>query len=459
MRFARLVLLLVGVYFAVRLFGAALDWLQGAAAAVWRAVLVTLQGLAFVVSAILVAGLSVWLVHRVVDALRGQASRGTPTVLLGGNPGVSRASGSGGGFAAAPTVRKVSSSTLPSSDHPDRPVDDDEPSPSEAPLMSTLLRRDVVTGRTAWRSPAETDFSPGATSAVPGIPQPWRSEKAQMDAAAAAGGPGSPTPAADGEPWMSGPFTGVASLADRTVTAPDDATDMRPPRTRIAIIDSHGVQVGHGNRQINVYHYSVEGVSVDLSSVTTRTCVLAAVARYAKDRTPGNRDAAVQALGGSWWQFDGRAVVDPSQWKVHFARPRGGHEDLTIDQLDGTIVIDSCSGVQIGDYNRQRNDFEYKVFHPDVNVERLLASVDFAGAVLDTMVDGPSLRTEHLMGDRLDDLIVEARLPEIPTSGEHDDLIFTGYDGISVGTGVRRTDRSTVTVEGPASVSGFELSL
>jgi hypothetical protein len=104
-------------------------------------------------------------------------------------------------------------------------------------------------------------------------------------------------------------------------------------------------------------------------------------------RQSAGRQSDVSGIGSAWLET-GKQEVELS---VGSARAQGvAVEQVKVGNSVGHIVIDRSRAVQVGDGNRQLNNFRYKVEQPRVSVDDLLRGHPGRQRAFEKLIDNPS---------------------------------------------------------------------
>jgi hypothetical protein len=254
------------------------------------------------------------------------------------------------------------------------PESDDDPAtaPAEQPGVRAELLRDLADARDRldqadrWQRLADASLS---LSALPDTP-----------------------PSAPGPEWSS---TARDLPGPATLTADDDPDEDCVIATFVGV---DGGVVGEHPLQTNLFSYRLSP-RIDLRQALRRAAVRAAFTAYARhaarpDADPQHcaelREQAVAALrtalpeGSTDWREGERPVG-----------PRPTRTSESVPTLHGTVILQDCRAIQVGNHVRQFNTFGY-VLAPDVDVGALLrAHPDVVEAIVDyaCAVDGPNPRS------------------------------------------------------------------
>jgi hypothetical protein len=259
----------------------------------------------------------------------------------------------------------------------------------------------------------------------------------------------------DGPRWM---------RIDRQVPAEASPPTSDPKSVVVTFIDVTGGVVGPNARQTNLFRYRVSP-RVDLERALRSDSVRTAFAEYStyaagKDADPAEcaklREKAVDSLrhalphGETTWQAGERPVG---------AEPKATSE--TVETLSGTVVLQDCRNIQVGNDVRQFNTFSYALA-PQVKAGSLLEeNPALAESIVDyaCVADGPG---RAAVQQELADAVcnsAEAALPREKGSGMHSQTRVTvrGQVGQIAGCHGRQSDIYAVRVEGKLNRVSSEL--
>jgi hypothetical protein len=161
------------------------------------------------------------------------------------------------------------------------------------------------------------------------------------------------------------------SLALKYAKADADGVTVRRvklgPRVRSVVIsNSYGGQIGRHNRQLNDFRYRIVQPRVSVAAMLAANPAL----QRALARLVANPDSAIAN-----YAFRQRlsAPVGPTGG-VRFTgmpSPSGARVSVHLDDR-GEVVVDRARGLQIGNWNTQRNQFAYQVSRPELGLGSVL---------------------------------------------------------------------------------------
>jgi hypothetical protein len=217
-------------------------------------------------------------------------------------------------------------------------------------------------------------------------------------------------------------------------------------RGRTVVTGSNGAQVGDRCRQYNLYTYNVTTPKLaDLADRLRDRDVVAATRRLAADpQNPEARRALLNKLSPGGMRLGG-----PTS-KVEITVMRG-QTTRSASWLDGTVFFRDVSGGQIGDGNRQRNEFVHTVAPTKQVRELLAANPKLAKAVIDCTFPergrGDAAKVGRELKSAVEGMHIEphdgrVRSAHYDPPGPGETLQIRAYDGVSVGEQSRvwRTD-------------------
>jgi hypothetical protein len=255
------------------------------------------------------------------------------------------------------------------------------------------------------------------------------------------------TPALD-EPQsaMQRSTSATATLTTGVVDGPDIAVyrvRLGPDVQQIKVARSAGVQVGDHNRQLNQYRFRIDKPQVSL------------------DRLLKEHPATLRSFG--------KLVANPHSWMANYAfrhhlptRPAAtGRGVLFADttrpsttristHLDehGATVVDNSRGVQVGDHNRMRNDFSYKLTGQELSLGRMLRDrPDLVRSLAMTVRHPGNPAVQRSFTRQISDAYTHGGAPSLRILDR--DLPGSRLEvdqgaGVQIGIGNTRTDRVSV---------------
>jgi hypothetical protein len=155
------------------------------------------------------------------------------------------------------------------------------------------------------------------------------------------------------------------------------------PRVRSVVIsNSYGGQIGHHNRQLNDFRYRMVQPRVSVAAMLAANPAL----QRALARLVANPDSAIANFA-----FRQRlsAPVGPTGG-VRFTgmpSPSGARVSVHLDDR-GEVVVDRARGLQIGNWNTQRNQFAYQVSRPELGLGSVLRDRPDLARLLAMRYDG-----------------------------------------------------------------------
>ena len=164
-------------------------------------------------------------------------------------------------------------------------------------------------------------------------------------------------------------------LAPRTVTAGSvtgaDVTVHRvrlgPDVRRITVARSAGVQVGNHNRQLNRYQFRMDRPQVSLDHLLKgHPATLRSFERLVANPRSWLANYAFRHRLPTGPATPGRGVLFADTSRIRAMRI-----SARVDE-HGATVVDNSRGVQVGDHNRMRNDFSYKLTGQELSLGRML---------------------------------------------------------------------------------------
>ena len=243
-----------------------------------------------------------------------------------------------------------------------------------------------------------------------------------------------------------------------------DATDVpgadrasEPPgerRGRIEASEVRGILIGSGNRQENLYIWTVEMPPIDLAERLKSADVRTAVQALAAD--PADSVARQHLL----------SKIAPEHWlsapttKLQVAQ-LGRPGVSTSDSPLGTLFL-RVSGLQVGDGNIQRNEFTYAVAPTADAADLLRAHPKLAKALIDCAFPDEGSGDVATVNAALRDALEHAKVVpndnigrtehrEMPGPGEV--LRLRNIDGVSVGSGSSQQREDEIKVDGVTAVT------
>ncbi|MFF4908998.1 RIP homotypic interaction motif-containing protein [Streptomyces sp. NPDC001260] len=157
----------------------------------------------------------------------------------------------------------------------------------------------------------------------------------------------------------------------------------------LVVMRCEGVQVGEGNRQINVYTYRLKDPILDLTALLRREDVQKALQKVIEN--PGDallRRKAANVMRTAPWRLTRHDVVTlgPAE---RLESGRKTSDDLMDATVEGSIIIRDCQNVQIGNHNTQRNEHTLLFRTSRVNTVELLDKAPKVARALVDVVTAP----------------------------------------------------------------------
>jgi hypothetical protein len=221
-------------------------------------------------------------------------------------------------------------------------------------------------------------------------------------------------------------------------------------RTRQVVMSrSRGVQIGEHNRQLNQFRYRIVQPRVSLQRLL--------------DGHPARQQALARLAANpnssfANYLFRRRLPTEPSlsRGRVRFAETAGPQAVRVAARIDdrGAIVVDRSKGVQVGNWNTQRNRFSYRV-QQDLSLAAILRSRPDLARSLATAIRHPAAQrsfTRRLTGA----YGASGRLPNNLATQYRGaaGLTVTHASGVQLGSGTR-VDRVAVDIQGGMVLTGW----
>ena len=214
---------------------------------------------------------------------------------------------------------------------------------------------------------------------------------------------------------------------------------------QITVVKSAGVQVGDHNRQLNQYRFSVDRPQVSLDHLLKeRPATLRSFERLVANPHSWLANYAFRHHLPAGPAAPGRGVVFADTSRSPRTRISAGVNE------HGATVVENSRGVQVGDHNRMRNDFSYKLTGQEISLGRMLRDrPDLARSLAMTVRHPGNPAVQRSFARQVANAYTRGGAPSLRILNQDlpgGNLSVQGSAGAQIGTGNIRTDRVSVDV-------------
>lgn len=217
-----------------------------------------------------------------------------------------------------------------------------------------------------------------------------------------------------------------------------------PEQPVVYVLSCRGTQVGEGNRQFNLFKYSLEDVRIDLSDLLKPTRITKALQVLAREPESASALRGLEKAIGASARRAPALTIDLGE---HSSAPITRAEEDLWNFLDRTVVVHGSEAVQIGNSSRQHNRFVYSLSPEIESLSLIRENPSIVRAIAREISDGGEQLPAALTGAMRRTLsgFVELRAGEVEGRGERlrmpaagEALVVRGLDGIQIGSDRQR---------------------